>query len=64
MDGKILNFIQKDADKELDRLGKVLKILKNRESKMQNPLLSDWIDVRNRIRALEYKIKEINERIY
>lgn len=43
----------------LARYEATLLDLKKKEQAMQNPLLQDWFKIRNEIRALERKIKEI-----
>lgn len=34
--------------------------LKNQEKAMDNPLLSDWCAIRNKIRTIERKLREIS----
>lgn len=60
MNGKVIYF----KLKKLEKLNKVLFLLRKQEQGMQNPLLKEWFLIRNEIRALERKIKEMqNETI-
>jgi hypothetical protein len=72
MFGKLLFFKKKEESLELtmaqidlrpDRAEcyqRLLNRLKNQEKLMNNPLLSDWCAIRNKIRAIERKLREIS----
>lgn len=56
---KIYYFPRRFGLNTLFSYEKELVELKKKELEMQNPLLKDWIEIRNKIRMLERKIKEI-----
>ena len=60
MNGKIIDF----KPRKIEELTKILFSLRKQEQDMKNPLLKEWFAIRNKIRALERKIKEMkNETI-
>lgn len=45
---------------KLEKLKNLLLKLKRKEQAMVNPILKDWFAIRNNIRAVERKIRELN----
>ena len=46
-------------EKNIEKLNKLLVSLKKQEAEMRNPLLGEWFAIRNRMRAIEKRIKEL-----
>ena len=57
--GTLYLFPRQSGKKTLCSYIDSLSILKKEESEMQNPPLKDWLEIRNKIRTLERKIKEL-----
>jgi hypothetical protein len=60
MDKKVIQInSRRPGLNTLLQLETMLISLRQRERDMQNPLLKDWFAIRNQIRALERKIREM-----
>ena len=58
----VISFLehkQKKGQLDIGNLHRLLVSLRNKEQSLSNPVLKEWIDLKNQIRVLERTLKEL-----